>query len=315
MYNICLLEPLKEEWVFETEQKICEEINVIDNISNNSKILKDAQILIGRDRNIDISILELCESLRFLFILSAGVEKLPFELLRKKNIIVANASGISDEIISEYVVGAMLNFSIRFRECMICQLKNEWKYRMEVESLKDKTVLIIGAGKIGCAIAQKARLFNMKVIGIKKRIKSNELFHELYNISEMEGVLNRADFVINALPDTSETRGIINYSTFKHMKNTAVFINISRGGIVQQEDMVRAIKEKLIFGAVLDVFEEEPLEEINELWKFDNVIITPHIAGRIKDYLYHSLQVFVKNYIAFSNNSKLPNQINLFDEY
>ena len=139
----------------------------------------------------------------------------------------------------------------------------------------DKNVLIIGAGNVGVECAKRFSLMGSKVFGADIVSFSSEYFKEIYTMKELQVPLSNADIVVLTLPLTNETRNLFSTDLFSKMKDGAVRVNIARGAIVNTNDLVAALKTKL-GGAVLDVFEEEPLGEDNELWDMKNVIITPH---------------------------------------
>ena len=172
---------------------------------------------------------------------------------------------------------------------------------------------IIGLGSIGAEIAAKAKIFNVRVLDLSRRAGSIQLpvVDEIFPPEELPTLLQRSDFVVLAVPLTPETQGMIGEEELRQMKKTAVLVNIARGGVFQEEKLSRAIKEGWIAGAVLDVFETEPLPPDSELWKLENVIITPHVAGTTPHYYRRSTTLFIEKLKRYLIGESL---INLIDK-
>lgn len=314
--TIFSLEPLSYDLVSLVKQQTNFDIYFVDRITldlpQNSETVK---IIICRDRdNID-ALLDNCPNLLFLFIVSVGIEKLPFKRLIERNVTVANVGGINARIMSEYTIGAILQFSARFKENVLNQSKHYWKKYQCVDSLFGKKLMIVGAGRTGKLIAEKASAFGMACIGVKKHFESVEYFDEIITLDEWKNILPFVDFVVSTIPLTQETFHLFNSEIFHLMNSKSVFINISRGNIVNQEELLEACKHNEIAGAVLDVFEKEPLDSNNELWDLPNVIITPHSSGRLEDFMKQAINLFIENINAFFAGQPLPNKIKLTNGY
>lgn len=276
---------------------------------------ESAEILICRDRDNWDKIFTFFPNLKFIFIVSVGVEKLPFKDLIDKGIKVANPKGINAPIMSEYAISGILAHSTRLLENINNQTKHYWKKFQCVDSLNGKKLLIVGAGKTGKLLAQKAKCFGMYTIGVKKHIYVNKDFDQTISLSQLNVTLPIVDYIVCTIPLTPETKHLFGYEQFLQMKPTAYFINISRGGIIIQEDLVRALIEKKICGAMLDVFDNEPLSSENVLWNIPNLLITPHSSGRLENFVDKTIPYFTNNVIAFWNNETILNAVNLQDGY
>ena len=281
------------------------------NFFQRTDIHGNLSILICRDRDAVSEIIDYCPSLKFLFIVSTGVEKLPFKKLQDRGIVVANTGGLNAPIMSEYAMAYILSQSAHVCENLKNQIHGVWKKFQCVDSLQNKNLLIIGAGRTGKLLAQKAKVFGMNVIGIKKHVSKKEFFDQIDSLENIDEHLKKADFVVLTIPTTPETKHMFNYERFMKMKKNAVFINISRGALVKQNELVDALKDKLINCAILDVFEEEPLPPSSEMWHLDNLIITPHSSGRLTDFMDQAIHCFVNNMKAFASNKPLPNRVDL----
>ena len=193
---------------------------------------------------------------------------------------IANASGAFGSVIAEYVIGAILCVYRRFPEYIENQKVCIWRDAGAERTIEGKTALILGTGDIGSNIAKRLSAFGTKNIGIRRTGAPAQYFDEMHTLSDIDALLPRADLVIGCLPNTKETGHILNYDRLCLMKSDALFINVGRGSLIDTDALIRALEERRIAGAILDVLEKEPLAADSPLWKMPNVLITPHISGR-----------------------------------
>ena len=247
----------------------------------------------------------------------AGVDRFLFPEVVKSRVIVTNAGGVHPTPISEHVIGMMLCFCRRLHLFIRNQMERKWeRYESgasteQVEELAGKTVGIIGLGRIGTEIAQKARCLGMIVMATKRdpsRPASTSV-DRLIRPADLKQLLAESDFVVLSLPLTKETQGMIGEAQLKSMKRTGYLINVSRGKIVQESKLIEALKQGWIAGAGLDTFESEPLPETSELWGIKNVIITPHIAGLTPYYMERLTNIFCENLHRFILEQPLMNVV------
>lgn len=248
---------------------------------------------------------------------SAGIEKLPFTELEKRKIAVTNSKGVHAIPMAEYCLAMMLQISRQTKALIENEKKHEWSKRVKMEELYEKTVFILGTGAIGSAVAKLSQAFGMRVLGLNRDGRDVEQFDKIYAVEDMSLAIQTADFIISVLPSTEQTKGLINYRTFNIMKNNAIFINIGRGDAVIEKDLIRALDEKLISHAVLDVFDEEPLSNDHPFWEMNNVTITPHISGITENYLPRAMRIFDSNLEFFSkgNLTSMKNIVSLQKRY
>lgn len=315
--NIVSLESMKTEWQQEIARKTGETVTYVvrDLVWDNQELLNAAEIIICRDRDLKPELLEMLQNVKWIFIVSTGVDKLPFDILREKGIQVVNSPNVSDEAMSDYTIGAMMLYSCRFKELLQYQKEKYWKPYAMTEPLKDKKLLIVGAGRIGQRIAKKAKAFDMRIYGICRNPRELPLFDAVKGMDKLEELCAAADYVVCVLPLTEETKYIFNENVFRKMKDTSVFINISRGGLVDTDDLVKCLREQVIAGAVLDVFEKEPIGADSELWELDNLVITPHSSGRIENYLEEAMKIFGRNLSEYIKTGNLTDRIDLEKGY
>lgn len=214
-------------------------------------------------------------NLKYIQLTSAGYDRVPLEYIKEKGIRIYNARGVYSIPMAEFVLGGILQLYKNSKFFGKNQENHEWKKCREIRELYGRNICILGCGSVGTECAKRFSAFGCHVFGVDICAVSREYFDEIVSLEMMDDVLAKSDIVVSALPLTDDTRNMINKNKFDRMKNDSIFVNISRGDIVNTGDLITALKNN-ISGAVLDVFEEEPLGEEHPLWKMDNVIITPH---------------------------------------
>jgi phosphoglycerate dehydrogenase-like enzyme len=189
--------------------------------------------------------------------------------------------------------------------------RKEKRWKKEIpDLLEGQTMGIMGLGVIGSEIAHLAKAFHMKVIATEiRRQRNSDIVDKYLPASRLPELLAKSDYVVSALPLTRNTFHTIGETQLKMMKPSAYLINISRGAIVDENALIRALRNKWIAGAGLDVFETEPLPPSSPLWDMENVVMTPHIAGQRKDYDLQITRLFCKNLRRFLSGQKLINRI------
>jgi len=223
----------------------------------------------------------------------AGYDNVDINLASKYRIPVIYAPGANAAAVAEYTIGMIYSLSRNMAKANLLLKTNRWNERwamMVGSELAGKKLGIIGLGNIGCRVALHAKAIGMQVIGYDPQIKEETITSlgmfpkELgIQLSDFDTILKDSDFITIHVPMTKLTFGMIGYKQFCKMKTSSFLINTSRGGIVDEIALYRAIKEGKIAGAALDVFENEPIDQKNPLLGLDNVIVTPHIAWCTKD--------------------------------
>lgn len=315
--TIYSIEPLTQRQSEVLRQQTSASLMIIerDDLFKRTDIHPLIEILICRDRDCVSDIIDFCPNIKFIFIVSTGVEKLPFAKLLQHNIRVANTGGINASIMSEYAMAYILSQSTRLCENLDNQRRHHWKKFQCVDSLFGQNLLIVGAGRTGRLLAAKAKVFGMNVTGIKKHPSTLANFDRIITLAELYDTLPWADFIVCTIPLTSETTGLFNSQTFSLMKATATFINISRGGHVVQSDLIDALVESRIHSAILDVYDQEPVSSDSHLWDVPNLYMTPHSSGRLENFMDHAIQYFITNFQAYISGMTMPNEIRLNEGY
>lgn len=263
-------------------------------------------------------LLALAPDLRWLQLASAGVEHaLRAGAVRAGGPVVTNASGVHSVPIGEFVLSAMLVWSRKWPELLSLQRGGVWPDRTGREAftgteLYERTLGVIGLGAIGGEVARIGHALDMRVLATKRTVEPGaraENVDQLFPMARLEDLLGQSDFVVLCTPLTDETRHLIDARRLAQMRPNAVLINIARGKLVDEADLVHALSAGTIAGAALDVFEVEPLPESSPLWDMPNVLISPHIAGSTERYSDRLTTLFLDNITRYRKGQPLRNVV------
>lgn len=225
------------------------------------------------------------------------------------HVTVTNSAGVAAGMLAEYALGAMLSFSLDLRGFERRQQARQWGGGC-VEPIEGKTVLIIGLGKTGEAVARRAQAMGMRTLGIRARPKPMPSLDEVHGPDALLSLVGRADFIVCCVPLLPATRGLLGEAAFAAMKPSAVLIDISRGGVVEEKALLSALDNGRIKGAALDVFTTEPLPAEHLLWGYDNVAVTPHCAAVYDGWDIKSVRMFADNLARYRKGQPLENVVN-----
>lgn len=279
------------------------------------QIIPDAEILVSF--SLDKETFLSAKRLRWIHAAYVGIDNLLFPELLKSKVLVTSSRGIHGDTVSDHIMAMILAFAKGLVPSWNCKRKRKWcqvdvmRERFEPQ---EKLLGIVGFGTIGETLARKAKAFGMKVMATKNRVKRGEKIKyvdRLFSRDKFREFLCTADFVVLTVPLTKETHHMIGPKELNCMKDTAILINVARGGVVDEKALIRALQEKRIAGAGMDVFEEEPLNPKSKLWDLENVIITPHIAGSRRDYFKKVGEIFRINLNRYVDKKPL---LNLLDK-
>ena len=215
-------------------------------------------------------------NLEFVQLTSAGFDRVPMEEMNKRGIQVFNARGVYSIPMAEYALCGVLELYKQSRFFYCNQKRGVWEKNREMLELFGKRVLIVGAGNVGTECAKRFKAFGARVLGIDLFPRDDESYEVISPLGELRTELLDADVVVLTLPLTEETRHLFDKSAFDSMKERSVLVNIARGAVVDTAALVDALSSGKLAGAVLDVFEEEPLDSSSPIWAMENVILTPH---------------------------------------
>lgn len=265
--------------------------------------LRDAEVLITFLHPITAGMIEDAPRLKWIQALTAGVDMLPLDTIRQRGIVITSGRGIHRIYMAEYAIAMMVNLARNLHLIFRSQMKGEWDRSAPQGEIYGSTLGILGLGSIGREIAKRASCFGMRVIGARRTPGPVECVDEVYGFDGMQEIFRQGDYVINLLPDTAETRGVIDKGCFGLMKETACFINMGRGATVNEEDLIEALEKRTIRALVSDVFTIEPLPEDSPLWTMDNVILTPHICGVSLKYMERGMEIIRRNLAVYLTGS------------
>ena len=212
------------------------------------------------------------------------------------------------DCISEYIIAMMFALSRHLPAMLKNQEAKKWE-RIGQGMLKGKTLGIIGLGGIGLVLAKKAKDLEMQVLGLRNSDKPAAHVDKIYQNKDLHEFLGQSDYVALCCPLTPETTNLIGSEELAAMKESAFLINIARGRVVDEPALIKALDKRIIAGAALDVFWQEPLPEDSPLWNLDNVILTPHIAGDMIDYTERAANIFIDNLEKYLNGQPLHGQV------
>ena len=273
--------------------------------------------------------------LRWIAFNFAGVEHaLSQEVVHQERILATTSSGVIVSQIGEYVLMALLSVGHKLPQMMKLQRETIWpddgmKSLMPLE-LRDSTVGIVGYGSIGREVARLLRPFGATVLAAKKNAMQpqdtgyvqeglgdpqGDLFHRLYPIEALKDMLKECDYVVVTLPLTDETKHLFNAEMFDAMKESAYLVNVGRGLVIDEPAMIAALQEGKFAGAVLDVFEEEPLPKDSPLWSMPNVIISPHVSAASAHLMDNIVGLFVENLQRYMEGQALFNVLDVEKGY
>ncbi len=249
------------------------------------------------------------EKLKWVQIGGAGVDATLYPEMVESDVVLTNASGAFDIPIADHLFAMMLCFSRGLNMFIRHQMEGKWRGTPTIQ-LAGQTILILGLGNIGMAVAQRANGFEMRILAIDLMPPEKpDYIEKIEEPGKLHDLLPEADFIAICCPLTKNTYRMIGEAEFQLMKPSAYVINIARGKIIDEAVMIKALKEKRIAGAGLDVFEKEPLPEDSELWNMSNVIITTHTAGSAPETGGRTFKIFCENLQRFVKGEPLINVV------
>lgn len=297
------------------KERLPKEYQVVTGETIPEESLEEIEVIVGRP---SMDVLKKAKNLKWLQLDTAGSEQYCIEGLLPKGGILTNATGCFGLTISEYLIGSILMLMRNMNFYVRNQMEGKWQVEGPIYSIYGSTFLIIGLGNLGLEFAKRIKALGGKTIGIKKHVDQPvEFIDELYTMDHIEELLPRADVVVMALPSTKETRGCFHKAYFECMKSSAIWANVGRGDVVNTQDVVDAVHDKRILGAVMDVCDIEPIPQDHPVWKEENIIITPHISGtfqlpKTKDIF---VDILVENMMAYHNKEQMRNIVDVAEGY
>jgi phosphoglycerate dehydrogenase-like enzyme len=251
------------------------------------------------------------KKLKWIHLTSAGAERAVYPELVKSDVVLTNAKGVYGPQISDHAFALLLTLTRNMNHWREVQEKQDWpRGREGMVELAGKTAVVIGVGSIGGNIAQRAHGFGMRVIGVDIRdIAPSNVLDKVVRPDRLHSVLPEADVLFIAAPHTPKTEKMMGSDEFNLMKKGSYFISMSRGKITDTAALVKALDEGRLAGAGLDVTDPEPLPKGHALWKFPNVVITPHISGGSDNLDDRQRSLLMDNLGRFAKGEALRNEV------
>jgi phosphoglycerate dehydrogenase-like enzyme len=227
---------------------------------------------------------------------------------------LTNGRGVFRGPLAEWTIGAMLYFAYRMRRMVRQQQAGVWE-AFTTEEIQGKTLGIVGYGGIGSTAAELARPFGMRIVALRRRpelFQTDAKVDESFAPAQINQLMAASDYVLLAAPLTGETRGMIGAPQIAVMKSTGVLINVGRGAVVDEPALVQALETGKIRGAALDVFAVEPLPTGHPFYRLENVLLSPHTADHVQDFIHLAVECFLENLRRFQTGQPL---LNLVDKH
>lgn len=298
-------------WASIIHERCCDvDIVSVQQCRTGEASLKEVQGLVGWQFPPDI-FLEM-PKLRWIQFISVGVAEWAGNSLISADVVVTNARGLYEDSVADYIIWSLLTLTRKFHVVMNNQARRRWQ-QISGPALRGKTIGILGVGRVGRALAKRATVFDMKIVGVvpEKATKAqSQFFDEIVSVSNLHQVVEDFDVLVVCVPLTDATRGLLDSDLISKMKSNTYLISISPGGVVDEVAVATALKNGDLAGAALDSFGQEPLRRWNSLWKTDNLLITPHIAGITDDYRKRVGKLICENVDRFSTKQTLLNVVN-----
>ena len=272
--------------------------------------VRDAETLENRVGEADVlvisglwhdGLLGHAKKLHFIQAIGAGTDQFPRGELAKRGIRLASARGVNYRAVAEHAMALILALSRRLPEARDNQAKRHWRgmigdLSQREDELGGKTLLVVGLGQIGGRLAQLAKAFDMRVVGLRRDPAAGRgAADAVHTMSELKLLLPEADFVALTCPLNEETERLVDAQALGRMKPSAHLVNVARGRIVDEAALVEALATRRIAGAGIDVTVEEPLAASSPLWGMEHVLITPHTAGETRRYEDNVIDLLLEN--------------------
>jgi phosphoglycerate dehydrogenase-like enzyme len=289
------------------------DVRIETTVEKFAKVARDADIICMARKYSRSMVLE-APRLKWLHVGGTGIDRLrPLSDLDPE-LMITNTPGLNAEMMADYVICVILMLTWDFPRLVRNQLERLWE-RWPVDRVQGKVLALIGVGNIGRSVASRATALGIRVIGVKRSPGPVPGVEQVVGLDQLHQILRLADFVVLAVPLTSETWGMIGPRELEAMKKSAYLINVCRGRVVQEHALITALQRGHIAGAALDVFESEPLPVDSELWKLKNVVISPHISSWSKDYRMRAAEIFCANLEKYLAGEPLLHIIDRSKEY
>lgn len=283
-YNVLITEKIEGQWIEKLKSRFS--VKIVPKLWQNPDKLKDLisdcnAIIIRNQTNLSKAIISEAEELKVIARAGAGLNNVDVESASESGIVVVNTPDQNSISVAEHTIGMMLSLARKMTSANSCTQEGNWDREQFIGTeLFDKTLGVVGLGRIGFLTALRAQAFGMNILAYDKFVSPDAavVTESRAKVVGLDELLEKSDFVSCHIPLTSDTKHFFNYERFCQMKSTAFFLNLARGEVVDERDLIRALNKGKIKGAGLDVRENEPPES-NPFSMMDNILLTPHIAA------------------------------------
>jgi phosphoglycerate dehydrogenase-like enzyme len=280
--------------------------------------VREADAIVGWE--LPAHLLQAANRLRWMHASGAGVERYDLAQIAARGVMLTNSSGVSAPNMAEHVLGMMIALTRCFPRLLRAQIQREWRdeaTHREVGELQGQTVLVVGIGEVGRAVAQRTAAFGMRVNGLRRRAGASPPagFDQVFAIGDLHAALADADHVVVTLPSTPRSRGLFDTAAFAAMKPGAVIYNVGRGPVIDTAALIAALQSGHLGGAGLDVTDPEPLPADSPLWDMENVLITAHTSGATPRYWERQAELISENIRRIQRGDAPRNLVDLETGY
>lgn len=250
------------------------------------------------------------DQLAWIHTATAGVDHLLTPEVLASDVTITNSRGVFDRPMAEYVLACVLTFAKDLHTTLRQQDQRTWQHRV-TERIAGSTALIVGTGPIGRAIAAQLTAAGMHVTAAGRTARDNDPdFGHVRTSTDLPNYIGEHDYIVLAAPLTEQTKGILDAAALARCKPTARLINVGRGELVIEDDLIDALRNGHLAGAALDVFDTEPLPDTSPLWQLPDVLISPHMSGDTTGWIDELLDLFLANADSYRNDQPLHNTVN-----
>ncbi|WFD10999.1 phosphoglycerate dehydrogenase [Tepidibacter hydrothermalis] len=297
------IKELGYEVIYINEKEVCNNENIND---------IDVLVCYNPFENIDM---QQFKKLKLIQLSSIGIDQAPIDYIRKNNIMLSNNKGGYSIPIGEWIILKILEIYKNSLYFYKKQENREWKINTSLLELYNKNVGFIGTGTIAIEAAKRLQGFGVDVYGLNTNGRDVEYFDKCFSMDNMDEFLSECDVVVVSIPYTKKTHHLIDGEVIDKMKDGCVLINIARGSIINELDLIDKIKQGKFLGVALDVFEREPLSKESPLWDLENVILTPHNCWISENRNNRRFEVIYENLKRLKDKEDLINLVNLSKGY
>ena len=301
--NMNKVRELGYEVILQSEKELCF-----------SEELADTDVIVCYNpfKTLDISKLS---RLKLIQLSSVGIDQVPIEVLREKNITLTNNKGGYSVPIGEWIVLKLLEMLKNSKSFYQKQFEKRWKVDTSLLELYGKTIGFIGTGSIATKAAKRLKGFEVNILGVNTSGTDTEYFDKCYSIDNINDMIRSCDAIVVSIPYTEKTHHLINHEVFQEMKDGVYVVNIARGSIIDEKVMIENLNNGKLKGAALDVFEREPMDADNPLWENKNVIVTPHNSWMSEMGNVRRFNIIYENLKRYKLGEKLLNVVDFNKGY